>query len=94
MNTTETPKNNPDDLIKVNKSEKYRIVQYPDPDSKSGKVYFADRKKRVRFLRFFWRWTDWEVVKWSTGESIYWFDFKKAVADVEKLKRGQIIYDK
>lgn len=70
----------------------YRIVQYPDKSSKSGRVFFVDKKVRKRFLLFFYR-TIWETVKWTNGESIHWFDFDKCSSDVAKLKQGEKLYE-
>ena len=75
---------------KKEKMPEYRIVKYPDKDSKTGHVYFADKKVRKRFL--FIPYTVWETAKWSNGQSMHWFDFKQAAADVLKLKLGKKIY--
>jgi hypothetical protein len=74
-----------------NKTPEFQIVQYPDKDSPSGKVYFLDRKVRKKIFWFFYK-TYWVTVKWSDGKSCHWFDFKKVTEAAEKLKRGEKIY--
>lgn len=73
------------------KGDVYRIVQYPDKASPTGKVFFVDRQVKKKFLKFFTR-KIWETVQWKGGNSIHWFDFDQCTKDVGILKKGLKIY--
>lgn len=79
-------------MTQTPKKYEYRIVQYPDSDSPSGKVYFIDKREVKRFLKIFKYRTNWVTVKWSDGESMYFYKFNKATDAANSLKKGVKMY--
>jgi hypothetical protein len=66
----------------------YRIVQYPDSDSPSGRVFFVDKQVKKRFLGLF-PYKSWETTKGIiSGNSLFYYHFTDATQAVSEYKKG------
>lgn len=66
----------------------YRIVQYPDRDSPSGRVFFIDQQILKWFLWIF-PYKRWETVKGKiSGNSLFYYHFTDCTKAVSDFKTG------
>ncbi len=66
----------------------YRIVQYPDKDSPSGKVFFVDEQV-VKWFLWLFPYKKWVTVRGAiSGKSLFWYHFTDCTNAVTNFKQG------